>query len=156
MAKRAPFSAPATIRRVAARRTFRSARGRPVVLTIGVPQRVPGSDWGCAVQVTGLSSWWRRPRYIFGIDGLQALHLAMKFASTVLDAMKPPLTWLDEPGELGLPKFLPYLPKRLQDKLEAHAEREALKYWTQFERRHKAKAARKTPAKRRVLASRTS
>ena len=148
MAKRAPFSAPATIRRVAARRTFRSADGRAVVLTIGVPQRVPGSDWGCAVQITGLSTPWRRPRYIFGIDGLQALHLAMKCATAFLESTKPPLVFLGEPGELFLPKFFPALPKPLQDKLEAHVERAAIKYWSQFERRHNAKAARRASAKR--------
>jgi hypothetical protein len=148
MAKRTSFAAPPTIRRIAARRTFRSADGRAVVLTIGVPQRVPGSDWGCAVQITGLRTAWRRPRYIFGIDGLQALHLAMKCATAFLESAKPPLVWLGEPGELFLPKFLPDLPKPLQDKLEAHVEREEIKYWSQFERRHKAKAARSMKAKR--------
>jgi len=78
------FAAPRTIRRIAVRRVFQSANGKPVVLTIGVPQPVPGSDWGCAVQITGLNSGWRRPRYVFGIDGLQALHLALKCAAAVL------------------------------------------------------------------------
>jgi hypothetical protein len=38
------------------------------VLTIGVPQPVPGSDWGCPLQITGLNTSWRRPRYVFAID----------------------------------------------------------------------------------------
>jgi hypothetical protein len=111
MARRTSFPAPPTIRRIAARRTFRSSRGRPVVLTLGVPRPVPGSDWGCAVQITGLGSPWRRPRYVFGIDAVQALHLAMKVATAALEAAKPPLVWLGDPGELMLPKFLPDLPK---------------------------------------------
>jgi hypothetical protein len=85
------FAAPSTIRRTAARRVFQSARGKPVVLTIGVPQPVPGSDWGCALRITGLNVSWRRPRYVFGIDGLQALHLAMKCADLLLESSRPKL-----------------------------------------------------------------
>ena len=81
-----PFAAPRTIRRIAARRVFHSPGGKPVVLTLGVPQRVPGSDWGCAVQITGLNTSWRRPKYIFGIDGVQALQLAIKCAEAMLES----------------------------------------------------------------------
>src|SRR2546422_7444557 len=109
MSKR--FAAPRTIRRIAARRVFKSATGKSVVLTIGVPQAVRGSDWGCALQITGLNTSWRRPTYVFGIDGLQALHLAMKCAAAVLESTKPELVWLGEKGDLMLPKFLPDLPK---------------------------------------------
>src|SRR6185436_10846812 len=98
------FAAPRTIRRIAARRVFQSANGKPVVLTIGVPQPVPGSDWGCPLQITGLKTSWHRPRYVFGIDGLQALHLAMKCADAVLESTKPRLAWLGEEGDLGMPK----------------------------------------------------
>ena len=101
---RESFAAPRTIRRIAARRVFQSANEKPVVLTIGVPQPVPGSDWGCVVQITGLNSGWRRPRYVFGIDGLQALHLAMKCAAAVLETAKPQLAWLGEKGDLGMPQ----------------------------------------------------
>jgi hypothetical protein len=137
------FAAPPTIRRVAARRAFQSARGRPVVLTIGVPQPVPGSDWGCALQITGLKTNWRRPRYVFGIDGLQALHLAMKCADAVLESATPGLAWLGERGDLGMPKFLPDLPKTERDRLEAIVEREVIKFWRRLERTHKAKTSKR-------------
>jgi hypothetical protein len=120
---------PRTIRRIAARRTFKSVDGKPVVLTIGVPRRIPGSDWGCALQITGLKSIWRRPKYVFGIDGVQALHLALKCAAAVLESTKPPLTWLGEKGDLGMPKFLPDLPKPHQERLDAIVEREVNKFW---------------------------
>src|SRR5262245_1653448 len=113
-----PFTAPSTIRRIAARRVFKSANGRPVVLTIGVPQRVPGSDWGCAVQITGMKTIWRRPKFVFGIDGMQALHLAMKCATAELEAAKTALAWLGVHGQLGMPRFLPDLPKAQSDRLE--------------------------------------
>lgn len=109
------------------------------MLTIGVPQPVPGSDWGCALQVTGMKTGWQRPRYVFGIDGLQALHLAMKCADVVLESATPQLAWLGERGDLGMPKFLPPLPKPHQDRLEAMVEREATKFWRSVERAHKAK-----------------
>lgn len=138
------FAGPRTIRRIAARRVFQSANGKPVVLTFGVPQPVPGSDWGCPLQITGLNTTWRRPRYVFGIDGLQALHLAMKCADAVLESTKPRLAWLGKKGDLGMPKFIPDLPKSQKDRLEALVEREALKFWKDRECAHKTKRARRS------------
>src|ERR1700737_3518882 len=94
------FAAPRTIRRIAARRVFQSAHGQPVVLTIGVPQAVPGSDWGCPLQITGLNATWRRPKYVFGIDGLQALHLAMQCAGAVLGSEKRKVEWSGQTAAL--------------------------------------------------------
>jgi hypothetical protein len=141
------FAAPRTIRKIAARRVFMSPKGKPVVLTIGVPQPVPGSDWGCAVQITGLNTSWRRPRHVFGIDGLQALHLAMKCAGAVLESAELKLEWLGQTEDLGMPKFLPALPKPHQDRLEAMVEREATKFWRRIERAHKAKTSKRKRAK---------
>jgi hypothetical protein len=138
------FAAPSTIRRIAARRVFQSTSGKRVVLTIGVPQPVPGSDWGCAVQITGLKPIWRRPKYVFGIDGLQALHLAMKYADATLESAKPELEWFGQKGDLGMPKFLPYVPKPQQARLESLVEREADKFWRDVERAHKAKRSKKS------------
>jgi hypothetical protein len=137
------FAAPPRIRRIAARRVFKAPSGKPVVLTIGVPQPVPGSDWGCALQITGLNTEWRRSRYVFGIDGLQALHLAMKCAGAVLESAKLKLEWLGQTEYLDMPKFLPTLPKPQQDRLEAMVEREAIKFWRRLERAHKAKASKR-------------
>jgi hypothetical protein len=141
------FAAPRTIRRIAARRVFMSPNGKPVVLTIGVPQPVPGSDWGCALQITGLNIRWRRPRHVFGIDGLQALHLAMKCAGAVLESAKLELEWLGQTEDLGMPKFLPALPKPHQDRLEAMVEREATKFWRRIGRARKAKTSKRKRTK---------
>ncbi len=147
------FAAPRTIRRIAARRVFLSANGKPVVLTIGVPQPVPGSDWGCVLQITGLNSSWRRPRYVFGIDGLQALHLAMKCAAAVLESSEQELAWLGEKGDLGMPKFLPDLPKPQQNRLEAMVLREATKFWRRAERVHKAKRSKESKDRKRTTSA---
>jgi hypothetical protein len=144
------FAAPRTIRRIAARRVFQSASGTPVVLTLGVPQPVPGSDWGCPLQITGLNTTWRRPKYVFGIDGLQALHLAMQCAGAVVESAKCKLEWLGQAEDLGMPRFLPWLPKSQQDRLAAILEREAGKCWARVQRRAKRsrtakRGKRKTP-----------
>ena len=137
------FAAPRTIRRIAARRAFRSPNGKPVVLTLGVPQPIPGSDWGCALQISGLNTSWRRPKYVFGIDGLQALTLAIQCAGAVLESAKLKLEWLGQTEDLGMPKFLPALPKPHQDRLEAMVEREATKFWRRIERASKVKTSKR-------------
>jgi hypothetical protein len=146
------FAAPRTIRRIAARRVFQSANGKPVVVTIGVPQPVPGSDWGCPLQITGLKTSWRRPRYVFGIDGLQALHLAMQCSGAVLESAKRKLEWLGQTEDLGMPKFLPWLPKPQQDRLEAIVERELTKWVRRAERAHKAKSSKLSKKRKRTKA----
>jgi hypothetical protein len=133
------FAAPPTIRRIAARRVFKTPSGKPVVVTLGVTRAVPGSDWGCALQITGLNTAWRRPGYVFGIDGLQALHLAMQCAGAVLESSKQKLEWLGQTEDLGMPRFLPWLPKPQQDRLQAIVEREVTKWARRAERAHKAK-----------------
>lgn len=145
------FAAPPTIRRIAARREYRAGSGKPVVVTLGVPQAVPGSDWGCPLQITGLNTAWRRPKYVFGIDGFQALHLAMQQARVVLESTGQKLEWLGQTEELGLPKFLPwlsFLPKAVQQRIDATIEREITKWMRRIERVHKAKNPTKSKARR--------
>ena len=131
---------------------FKTPSGKPVVVTLGVPQAVPGSDWGCPLQITGLNTIWGRPKYVFGIDGLQALHLAMKCADAVLRSSKLKLEWLGQTDDSGMPKFLPSLPKPHQGRLEAMVERVATKFLRSVERAHKANTsqhrnqARKSPS----------
>ncbi len=124
----------------------RTGKGkRPVILTIGVPQRVPGSDWGCAVQVTGLDRWLSRPRFVFGIDGLQALHLAIQFASATLETSGNKLEWLGQTDDLGFPRFLLNLPKPQQDGVERIVEREVRRLYAVATRRAAGKTKRTSP-----------
>jgi len=141
------FAAPPRIRRIAARRVFKAPSGKSVVVTLGVPQAVPGSDWGCPLQIIGLNTTWRRPKYVFGIDGFQALHLAMQCAGAVLESTKSKLEWLGQTEDLGMPKFLPWLPKPQLDRLEAMVEREVTKSLRRAERDHKAKTSKRKQTK---------
>jgi len=142
------FAAPPTIRRIAARRVYRAPSGKPVVVTIGVPQLVPGSDWGCPLQITGLKTTWRRPKYVFGIDGLQALHLAIQGAGVVLESAGRKLEWLGQTEDLGMPKFLPWLPRPEQARLEAIIEREITNWVRRAERAHKAKSSKESKGRK--------
>jgi hypothetical protein len=143
------FAAPPRIRRIAARRVYKAPSGKAVVVTLGVPQRVPGSDWGCPLQITGLNTTWRRPKYVFGIDSFQALHLAMQGAGVVLESARQKLEWLGQTEDLGMPKFLPWLPKPQQARLEAIVEREITKWVRRAERAQKAKQSKSRKAGRR-------
>ena len=95
------------------------------------------------MQITGLNTPWRRPRYMFGIDGLQALHLAMQCAGTVLESARPKLEWLGQSEDLGMPKSLPWLPQPQRDRLDKVVERELTKWVRRAERAHKATRSRK-------------
>jgi hypothetical protein len=115
---------------------------RSVTLTIRVPQPVAGSDWGCAVQITGLGRWLSWPRFIFGIDGIQALHLALQFASATLESSGDKLEWLGQKGDLGFPRFLANLPKPQQDRVEVIVQREVTRLYAAAERRAQKKASK--------------
>jgi len=133
-----PFAAPRRIRRIAARRIYLTPSRKKVILTLGVPQPVPGSDWGCAVQITGLATRYRRPQYVFGIDALQALHLAMQDAGRMLESSRVRLSFLGQSDDLMLPRCLPdVLPKRERDRIDAFVERELERYVTAAERRNR-------------------
>ena len=67
----------------------------------------------------------------------------MKCADAVLQSEKLKLEWLGQTEDLGMPKFLPALPKPHQARLEAMVEREATKFWRSVERAHKAKASKR-------------
>ena len=146
-------SSPRRIGRVAARRVFQKVgkTKRQIVLTIGVPQPMGGLHWGCAVQVTGLDRGSSRPRFVFGVDALQALQLAMQFASVTLETSAEELEWLGEKGDLGLPKLLPnHLPKAQQDRLDRIIDRETARFYAAAKRRANRNAGKTSPAPSRV------
>jgi hypothetical protein len=79
---------------------------------------------------------------VFGVDAVQALHLAMKCAGVILESTKPKLAWLGEKGNLGMPRFLPDLPKPEQDRLESMVEHHAVRFWRGVVRAGKRKTSR--------------
>jgi hypothetical protein len=81
---------------------------------------------------------------VFGIDSFQALHLAIQGAGVVLESAGQKLEWLGQTEDLGMPKFLPWLPKAQQERLEAIIEREVAKWVRRLERAHKAKQSKES------------
>ena len=95
---------------VVAKRTYeRVDGGAPVRLRVcrPAPDPAPGGDWRCRLVIDGLG----RPvdRWAYGIDGVQALGLALEIARSYLQPSPehPALvTWLGQ-ADLGLPRLLP-------------------------------------------------
>jgi hypothetical protein len=58
---------------------------RPITFIIGKPERdpLPGGDYRCLVTIRGLD----RKRYVFGVDGLQSLMLAMFYVNTEVNLL---------------------------------------------------------------------
>src|SRR5438067_13327424 len=79
---RAPFGRRIAHRSYQARR--RGGRRRTVIVEIGTPAAVPGSDWGCRVRVRGLSE--SIDQTIFGVDSLQALELGLMYSGAALSS----------------------------------------------------------------------
>jgi hypothetical protein len=71
-------------------------------LRLGAPQQTTNRDFKCPVQICGMHN--DRVFEIVGLDSLQALQLALKFAATLLHAKQEQgsqITWLNE-SDLGL------------------------------------------------------
>ncbi|WP_155798763.1 DUF6968 family protein [Sorangium cellulosum] len=87
-----------------------SVEGQPereIVLKIGQPFQVspPGVDWACPVVLEGLGDG--HSKCVYGIDGVQAIQLAIQYARIQLEASGLPLLWMsEEPGDLGLPRAI--------------------------------------------------
>ena len=78
---------------------------REVRVLIGVPLPIPRSvDFYCTYQIVGLSD--EGVRYVEGVDGAQAVYLAMEAVGTLLaataEARSGKLTWYGE-RTLGFP-----------------------------------------------------
>ncbi len=73
-----------------------------VVVRFGKPARHPKGDWACPYQISGIGD--EKVRQAFGIDGVQALQLAMFSAGAVLSTHREEvkLTFLNE-IQLGFP-----------------------------------------------------
>ena len=99
------------------RKAFRDSDDRrspaPARIRLGLPRSNHG--FASLVEPATLRFW---------NGGLQALHLAMQFASVTLETSGYELEWLGEKGDLGFPRFLPDLPRSRQDRFERIVERE--------------------------------
>ncbi|HUR95698.1 MAG TPA: hypothetical protein VMY76_14030 [Gemmatimonadales bacterium] len=100
---------------------------RPVVLELDAPAARPNGEWSCSYRVGGLGR--TRAGSVVGADGLEALLLAVVAVRRELEPFGGRLTWAGEPGELGLPEFVPEFlgggfRRRIEAMVRAETERE--------------------------------
>ncbi len=110
--------------RCVARRVYhlrpKAGRLRKVAVEIGTPVAVPGSDWGCRVRISGLSS--SVDRTVFGIDSVQALSIALMYSGMTITSSREFLDgrlhlW-DSPAKSVFEVALPLPMHSLQSALE--------------------------------------
>jgi len=93
-------------RHVVARRTFRTTKGERVMAVLYRPVMVHKEEWRCDFRISGLSH--QVDDCAYGVDGLQAIIIALQGIRFHLDRAPESMTWCDGPvGELGLPRPIP-------------------------------------------------
>lgn len=92
---------------IVAERSLRTAgAGRAVKLRLGMPRPLPKSDWECPYQIVGLGK--SQPKVAYGLDGLQALLMAVEALRVRIEKSAKRLTWEGgEDGDNGLPRVIP-------------------------------------------------
>ena len=80
----------------------------------------------------------------------------MQCAGAVLESTKRRLEWLGQTEDLGMPKFLPWLPKPQQARLEAIVERELTRWVRRAERARKARRSKTSKALKRTKGPRNT
>jgi len=81
--------------------TFRdaSSKATDVRVLVGKPERSAEAEYFCEVHIAGIGD--EKVRAIYGVDSMQALQLALKFASDALSSYRLGLTWLGN-EDIGL------------------------------------------------------
>lgn len=91
-------------------RTIINAGGGVVEIALHAPKVDEHGSYYCEFSLNGLS-WTGKVRRAYGIDGLQALYLALQSVGSDLDALQQvegyDLKWIGEtfPGDLGFPSI---------------------------------------------------
>jgi hypothetical protein len=74
----------------------------PFMVRWAKPASDPRGDWNCSYRI----DWPHRPtvcRQAFGVDSVQALHLATMNVASELYTSEPPVFWREPDDMLGLP-----------------------------------------------------
>jgi hypothetical protein len=91
-----------------ASRTLKDAEtGATLVVSLGVPQQVTPEEWTCAFHIDGIPP--DEDQQSHGVDGLQALVMAIEGIRVTLARSGRSLTWEGgEPGDHGIPQIVPH------------------------------------------------
>ncbi len=69
-----------------------SIEAREVRVTVGKPTKSNDDEYSCQIQILGLGD--EHTRSIYGVDSMQALQLALRFVSEMLQNYRDELRWL--------------------------------------------------------------
>jgi hypothetical protein len=103
-------------------RAFVRGRSRRPAITIkiGRPRPLPGRDWVCPVVIQATGRKASPIRQILGVDGFQALTLALEYVRVNLTIPPQDLRFLGRPAGADFPLLFPY---DLSDQDRARIER---------------------------------
>ena len=99
---------PIELKPIVAERSLRTADAavRSVQIRLGMPRPSPKGDWECPYQIVGLGR--SRPQLAYGLDGIQALLMALEALRVTIEESGKRLTWQGgESGDNGLPRVVP-------------------------------------------------
>ena len=131
------MKANSELRSVIAKRQLQGERPSQIaVLRIGKPRKEPSGDWYCPYEISGIGL--QGVRKARGIDGLQALLMAIEAARTTLDEHESEWTWEGgEEGESGIPRLVPtFYGKEFARRMGDLIDRELEEFARQAEARH--------------------
>lgn len=105
-------------------RDLASTTGDALQMQLGCPEALAADEWRCAFRL--VKDGFGTTKFAYGVDGLQALVQAIAGLRSEVEAHDPPLSWLGgDPGDVGLPRFVPvYLGFEFSRKIEAMIEEE--------------------------------
>src|SRR5882762_9859251 len=91
---------------VATRRLHYGARGsRVVTVRIQAPRKTGKEEWVCRFGISGLKNGASGSAH--GVDGIQALLLALEAVRLTLDRSGAIFSWLGGDNETGFPRLVP-------------------------------------------------
>jgi hypothetical protein len=135
------------IGRVAASRTLErgTKNARPVRVRVGHARRAPEGDWECRYEIVGIGKP-RRMR-VFGVDGLQAMPLAMVALRSDLETWGKDLRWLEWPAYRGVPEQVStLLPEDAARRVSRVIKREMKRFGDEVRRRYRRRTREIGPA----------
>jgi hypothetical protein len=81
-------------------------RKRTLIVRLGMPRKVPRSDWACPYQIVGLRD--SRVEDAYGVDSVQALIMALESIRRRLERSRVSCTWMGgEEGDAGFARMVP-------------------------------------------------
>lgn len=114
----------------------KGAKSTSIAIEIGVPKRLRGGEWACPYRIRGLGDG--RIHRARGVDGVQALILAIEGARLKLGELGDGISWGGEQGS-AIPRYVPdYFGAELSSRIDKMIDRELVRFARVAERKRRA------------------